>query len=107
MRQPESYEREDIERYLESVNAWFFHPVTMGFGNSGAPDLLCCIDGQFIGIEVKREGKLPTPLQERRMSEIRAAGGAAFYGTAAKVIPELKQWLSHRRKVDPGPAACQ
>lgn len=94
MRTPEGYERQYIERYLRSTGAWFCHPVTMGYGNNGAPDLICCSQGRFVAIEVKREGKGPTPLQQLRIEEIKKAGGFATWGTAEKVIPELASWLA-------------
>ena len=35
----------------------------------------------------------PTPIQERRMAEIRAAGGLAFWGTAEKVLKEFNEYF--------------
>ena len=93
MRTPESIEKAEIDSFLKSIGAYFISPATYGYGASGTPDRVCCLGGKFIGIEVKREGKEPTPIQERRMSEIRRAGGVTFWGTAEKVIGEMKQWL--------------
>lgn len=90
MKGPEFYEKQEIKKYLVSIAAWYFCPYMAGFGKSGVPDIVCCIDGWFIGIEVKREGKKPTPIQAARMQEIVKAGGYAFWGTAEKVIGELK-----------------
>ena len=43
------------------------------FGTSGWPDLLIITPSGVCGfIEVKREGEEPTPLQTRRMEELRA-----------------------------------
>lgn len=94
MKTPEGYEKDDICRYLDSIEAWYFRHYAAGYGKSGQPDLVCCIDGCFVGIEVKREGKKPTKLQEERMRQINMAGGRAFWGTAGKVIPEIKSWLA-------------
>ena len=68
-------------------------PATYGYGASGAPDRVCCLAGRFFAVEVKREGKQPTPLQALRLRQIEAAGGQAVWGTAAKVIPEIDAWL--------------
>lgn len=94
MKTPEGYEKDDIDKHLEAIGAYVVKPTTFGYGKSGHSDRICCIDGCFVGIEVKREGKKPTPIQERRMAEIRKAGGVAFWGTAAKVIFELEEWRS-------------
>lgn len=95
MKTPEGYEKDDICAYLDKLAlCWYMKPATFGYGKSGVPDIIVCLGGRFVGIEVKRPGKVPTPIQVRRMDEIRAAGGLAFWGTAEKVLAELKQHLN-------------
>ena len=89
MKSPESYEKDDIEKYLKSIGAWFFRPYMAGYGKSGVPDFVFCYRGRFCAIEVKREDKVPTVIQDRRIKEIQATGGVAVWGTAEKVIREL------------------
>jgi len=89
MRSPEGHEKQAIKKYLDSIGAWYFSPYMAGFGKSGVPDIVCCLNGKFIGIEVKRDGKVPTVIQNRTMEEISAVGGIAIWGTAEKVIAEL------------------
>lgn len=93
MKTPEGYEKDDICKYLDRVGVWFFRPFAVGYGKSGVPDIICCARGAFLAIEVKREGKEPTPRQKFRIAEIRRAGGVTAWGTAAKVIPEIEAWL--------------
>lgn len=93
MHSPEWYEKRDICVYLDSINAWYFKPTTHGFGGSGVPDIIFCYNGQFGSIEVKREGKEPTKLQEKRMEEIAKVGGATFWGTAERVVPAIQEWI--------------
>ena len=103
MKTPESYEKDDIKKYLdiEAVKVrhnglgilWYYCPFMAGYGKSGVSDIVGCYRGKFFAIEVKREGKEPTPIQTRRMAEIEAAGGKTFWGTAAKVIPEFEAWI--------------
>lgn len=91
MKTPESYEKQAIKKYLDSLAmCWHMSPTTFGYGASGNPDIVVCLGGRFIGIEVKREGKQPTPVQIRRMEQISAAGGVAFWGTAEKVLRDIK-----------------
>jgi Holliday junction resolvase len=94
MKTPESYEKADICKYLDSIGAWYFKPYMAGFGKSGVPDIIGCWRGRFFSIEVKREGKKPTKIQEDRIAEVESVGGKAFWGTAAKVVPEFKWWAS-------------
>lgn len=107
MRTPEGYEKDDICKYLVSQTAWHFRPFMSGYGKSGVPDIVACVPmtitadmvgmrvGVFTSIEVKREDKKPTKLQDARMDEIKYSGGFAIWGTAERVIPILKAlpWL--------------
>lgn len=86
MRSPESYHKEDIKKFLATIDCWHFSPFMKGFGKNGVPDIVGCYQGRFFSIEVKREGSKPTPIQERRMAEIRKAGGWAVAGTAPVAI---------------------
>ena len=92
MRTPEGYEKDAIKKYLDSIGAWYFCPYMAGFGKSGVADIIACIKGRFVSIEVKREGKEPTPIQKRRMDEIQQSGGIALAGTAQTVTAELKSF---------------
>jgi hypothetical protein len=96
MRTPESWEKAEIKKYLVSIGAWFFSPYMAGFGKSGVPDICACIQGEFWGIEVKREGKEPTAIQRQRMEEIEQAGGYSVAGTASVVIEEIKKGIYRR-----------
>ena len=96
MKSPEGREKDAIIRYLNSIGAWSFRPYMAGFGKSGVPDIVACIRGEFWGIEVKREGKEPTTIQQKRMDEIELAGGYSVAGTAAVVITEIKKGIYRR-----------
>lgn len=63
---------------LEELGAYYVMPVTGGYGNSGAPDFLVCLDGRFIGIECKAGGNKPTALQEKNLRLIRQSNGISL-----------------------------
>ena len=99
MKTPEGYEKDDIDKFLKALGparVWSFKPYMAGRGKSGVPDYCLCLCGAFWGIEVKRPGKELTAIQERRMKEIRSAGGHAVAGTAEVVIQVLRDWLAVR-----------
>lgn len=96
MKTPEGHEKQKVDAYLASIGAYNAKPMTAGYGASGLSDRLVCIVGTFWGIEVKREGKEPTVLQNRRMNEIKAAGGNVAWGTADKIIGEIELWRAAR-----------
>ena len=45
---------------------------------SGIPDILMCLNGWFVGIELKATGKKPSPLQIHVINKIREARGVAI-----------------------------
>jgi len=91
---PEKKVKRKVLLVLAAIGAYYTMPVTSGYGNSGAPDILCCYNGWFIGIEVKANGNKPTRLQLSHMAEIKDKGGIALLidetnvGTLKEVILE-------------------
>ncbi len=55
----------------------------------GLPDLVACVDGTFVGIEVKRPGRKATPGQARELERIGLAGGRAAVVTSLAELEEL------------------
>ena len=47
------------------------------FSGRGHPDIMGCLCGVFVGIEVKRPGFNATPIQQLNIDKINAAGGVA------------------------------
>lgn len=80
---------------LKKFNAYYFSPVTGGFGKSGVPDIIVCYRGLFLGIECKAGKGKTTALQEREMEFIRAAGGSTLV-IREDNINELQEWLDAR-----------
>jgi hypothetical protein len=52
-------------------------PIGTGYGNSGVPDFLCCVNGHFLGIEAKAGKGTTTALQDKNIQQIKDAGGTA------------------------------
>ena len=85
MKTPEARVKDAVRKYLKEIGAYQFSPVQMGIGTTTL-DILCCIRGKFVGIEVKAEGEKPTARQELTMQAIRDAGGIAFWGDGPGVL---------------------
>lgn len=64
------------DKPLEQVG-WVFKHWGGGMSASGIPDLIACIRGQFIGIEVKAENGRPSVLQEINVRDINQSLGYA------------------------------
>ena len=66
-------------KIIKHCNAIGFYCVKVISANrSGTPDLLICVSGLFIGLEVKQPGKHRTPLQTEHAHRIEKAGGKAY-----------------------------
>lgn len=48
------------------------------FTRSGIPDILTCVNGYFVGVEVKAQNGKPSELQLYNIRKIREAGGFAI-----------------------------
>lgn len=77
-RTPEGKVKDKVVAILKKLGAYYFFPATHGYGRSGVPDVVCCLDGSFVGIECKANGNKATPLQIREIEAIRTAGGIAL-----------------------------
>ena len=76
-------------------HGWFFKHTATEMGARGIPDVLGCIRGRFVGIEVKvKKGNLLayTRHQQIKLDEIREAGGLAI-GVAVDIKrPPANRW---------------
>lgn len=78
MMTPEAKVKKVVVQQLKDIGAYYFYPVTGGYGRSGVPDIVGCYQGLFFGIECKAGKNKPTPLQEKNLKEISEAGGLAL-----------------------------
>jgi hypothetical protein len=81
-----------VIKYLNTLpNTWFFKVWGGGFQRAGIPDLILCIKGVFIAIELKGDDGKPTELQKLNIKEINTAGGIGIilYPTKFKEFKNL------------------
>ena len=76
---PEKKVKDAVTKILKQRGAYYFFPVTGGFGRSGIPDIVVCYKGNFVAIECKAGSNKPTALQEAEMKKINAAQGVAMW----------------------------
>jgi len=72
---PESRVKDKIKSILKANNIYYAMPIGTGYGNSGVPDFLCCINGYFVAIEAKAGKGTTTALQDKHLGQINKAGG--------------------------------
>ncbi len=64
-----------IKKFLESHNIWFIKIWGGGFQRAGVPDLICCVNGHFVAIELKGSNGKPTELQKYNIRKINESNG--------------------------------
>lgn len=86
-----------IKKFLESENCYFVKFFANGYTKSGVPDILCCCNGYFVGIEVKADNGKPSELQKLNCNRIRDSGGFAWivYPSAFEKLKQLIRDLKH------------
>ena len=84
MAQEKSFENK-IKKYLKDNGCWYVKYFANRMTKSGIPDILACVNGFFVAIEVKASNGKPSELQLYHRDEIRKAKGMSII-----VYPE--QW---------------
>ena len=90
---PESKVKKAVTKIHKDRGAYYFYPVTGGFGTSGVPDIVACFHGRFIGIECKAGNNKPTALQQKNLDDITKMGGISLVineGNIDLVVATLK-----------------
>lgn len=96
---PESKVKDKAKRILDSIGAYYFMPATGGYGRSGVPDIVGCLNGVFFAVECKANGGRPTALQLREIDRINVAGGFAVVVDEGNVslLESLSKLLGERQ----------
>ncbi len=67
-----------VKKFLKEQGAWFIkYWGGAAFTKAGVPDLLACVDGHFMGIELKAPKGKATELQLHTLEQINKSGGYA------------------------------
>lgn len=59
----------NIKRYLFEKNIYHFKVHGSSFMEPGIPDIIACVNGFFVGIEVKRPGAKNTQTEQQKIHE--------------------------------------
>jgi hypothetical protein len=78
MTTPESKVKKAVTKILDAHKVYYFFPATHGYGKSGVPDIIACVNSMFLAIETKSGDNQPTALQFKNLREITKSGGVTF-----------------------------
>lgn len=66
-----------IKKFLKDRGCWYVKYFANRNTRAGVPDILACVSGRFVAIEVKAENGKPTELQKWNVEQIKKCGGLA------------------------------
>lgn len=89
---PEKRFETKIKEFLDAEGAYYVKYFANRNTKSGIPDILACVNGYFVAIEVKAQTGTVKGLQEHHLTEIRIAGGFAF-ALYPSGFAEFKQFI--------------
>ena len=90
---PEAKVKKKVVAQLKTLGAYFFYPVTGGYGASGVPDIVGCFKGKFFAFECKAGKNKPTALQQKNIDDILTQGGAVWVVNEQN-MEEVTSWLT-------------
>lgn len=96
----ESSLRRACMRWLKTQPAsyiWYVKYPGGPFSRSGVPDLLLCVGGRFVAVELKTETGRLTPMQQREASRIARAGGVV---ATVRSVAHLESLVAALRRQD-------
>lgn len=67
------------DRMTAPVRGWYTKIWGGGFQKSGIPDLLACVNGIMVAIEIKGSRGTPSELQKLNISRINKSGGIGVF----------------------------
>lgn len=59
-------------------NTWYFKVWSGPYSKSGIPDIIACVNGNFVALEVKAENGHASELQKRNVKLINECNGIAM-----------------------------
>lgn len=84
-----------VKKWLKSKGIYYFKYFGNAFSTAGILDLTLCVNGRFVGVELKAEKGKTSPLQDYNIKEIQRCGGIAIvlrpsgFETFKEIIEEL------------------
>ena len=86
---PEKKVENEIKKYLDYIGAYYVKIHGSAFMPAGTPDILACVKGVFVGIEVKKpKGGRASDLQKFKIKQIEQAGGIGIVANDVLVVQE-------------------
>ena len=79
-----------IKKFLKEKGVYYFKTFGNAYQRSGLADIICCVNGKFLAIEVKAENGRPSELQLYEKRQVENANGISII-TKPSQFEELKK----------------
>lgn len=84
-----------IMNYISSIGGLPIKFNNFGiYAKAGVSDILACIKGRFVAIEVKRPGNKPSAVQLQFIAAVNSIGGLAFWADNLQDVKDKLKELS-------------
>nr|DAZ10087.1 MAG TPA: Nuclease [Caudoviricetes sp.] len=86
-----------VKKYIEGCGGWQVKFFANRMTKNGIPDILACINGYFVAVEVKAKNGKPSELQKYHVREINDTGGCAIilYPDQYEKFKQLVNYLNN------------
>lgn len=92
----------DVKKIVKDVlkatdDCWWFMPPANGYGRSGIPDFVGCVDGHMFAVETKFGKGTTTANQERELATLTRCGAKVWIVRETSVDVwemEFKAWVA-------------
>lgn len=88
----ESEIQKKIIQYLNTIGAYTIK--TISTNRNGCPDVICCLNGKFIALEVKADKGIVSKLQEHNIKQIKNSGGIAEVVRSVDDVEKIVECLN-------------
>lgn len=95
MLKPESKIQKEIIAYLKARGCHVIRNA--GSFRNGEADLIACVSGTFVAIEVKKEGEKPNDLQLAKQKSVQASGGISIIAYSVDDVKNVLSYIAMRR----------
>ena len=79
-----------IIKYLNGIGAYSIKTIVTN--RNGCPDIICCLKGRYVALEVKAEKGTVSQLQEHNIKLIKKSGGVA---AVVRSVDEVKKIIEN------------
>lgn len=89
----------EIKKWLTSIGSYFIKVHGSAFMPPGIPDILACVNGFFIGIEVKRPGAKREQSEAQKVHEhniLKAKGLYLLVDSLEETMEKVNEFINNK-----------